>query len=178
MKYNTTYPKFWLSSKMRHYSVKSTQVSSDWRESSLAENCNSPSGEKIVNFRIICTHYLRIRETHYVLRVLKTCLWDPRCQTYVFESRITLEIQKWVQNNQFQTPSVMIFSKNCFRSKTKHPMFLIFLLWKQFFLKSLLRGAWNWLFRTHFWTPYVILLSKTYVWHLGSQRHVFSTLRT
>ena len=25
---------------------------------------------------------------HYVLRVLKTCLWDPRCQTYVFESRI------------------------------------------------------------------------------------------
>ena len=25
---------------------------------------------------------------HYVLRVLKTCLWDPRCQTYVFKSQM------------------------------------------------------------------------------------------
>jgi chitin synthase len=25
---------------------------------------------------------------HYVLRVLKTSLWDPRCQTYVFKTKI------------------------------------------------------------------------------------------
>jgi hypothetical protein len=25
---------------------------------------------------------------HYVLRVLKTYLWDPRCQTYVFKTQI------------------------------------------------------------------------------------------
>ena len=26
---------------------------------------------------------------HYVLRVLKTFLWDPRCQTYIFKTKIT-----------------------------------------------------------------------------------------
>ncbi len=25
---------------------------------------------------------------HYVLRVLKTSLWNPRCQTYVFKTKI------------------------------------------------------------------------------------------
>ena len=29
------------------------------------------------------------RLIHYVLRVLKTSLWDPRCQTYVFKTRMT-----------------------------------------------------------------------------------------
>ena len=38
---------------------------------------------------------------HYVLRVLKACLWDYRCQIYVFKTKIPEEIQKWVQNNEF-----------------------------------------------------------------------------
>ena len=40
---------------------------------------------------------------HYVLSVLKTSLWDPRCQTYIFKTGMTYGIQKWIQNNQFQT---------------------------------------------------------------------------
>ena len=44
--------------------------------------------------------------------------------------------------------------------------------------KSLLGRVGNWLFWTHFWIPCVIRLSKTKVWHLESQRDVFSTLRT
>ena len=30
----------------------------------------------------------KILSIHYVLRVLKTSLWDPRCQTYVFKTKI------------------------------------------------------------------------------------------
>ena len=49
---------------------------------------------------------------HCVLRVLKTSLWDPRYQTYVFESRIAQGIQVWVQNNQLPAlPSNIFFQK-------------------------------------------------------------------
>ena len=57
---------------------------------------------------------------HYVLRVLKTCLWDPRCQIYVFESRIAYGIYKWVQNNQFQTPLSNDFFKKLFLEQKNH----------------------------------------------------------
>ncbi len=45
------------------------------------------------------------------LRVLKTSLWDPRCETYVFKSRITQEIQIWVQNNQIVATQSCFFQK-------------------------------------------------------------------
>ena len=49
---------------------------------------------------------------HYVLRVLKTFLWDPRCQTYIFKTKITQGIQKWVQKNQLPAlPSNDFFKK-------------------------------------------------------------------
>ena len=67
--------------------------------------------------------------------------------------------------------------KNSKLNKTSN--FLWFFVPKISFLKkSLLGSACNWLFWTHFWIPYAILVLKTYVWHLGSQRNVFSTLRT
>ena len=48
----------------------------------------------------------------YVLRVLKASLWDSRCQTYVFETKIAQVIQKWVQKYQLQTlPSNDFFKK-------------------------------------------------------------------
>ena len=47
---------------------------------------------------------------------LKTSLWNPRCQTYVFESKIAQGIQVWVQNNQLPALSSTIF-KNCFGCK-------------------------------------------------------------
>ena len=59
-------------------------------------------------------------DIHYVLRVLKTCLWDPRCQTYVFESRIVWEIQIWLQNNQFQTLLSNDFFKKLFSGQKNH----------------------------------------------------------
>ena len=38
---------------------------------------------------LFCSHSINIHVcSHYVLRVLITCLWDPRCHPYVFESRI------------------------------------------------------------------------------------------
>ena len=40
-------------------------------------------------------------ENHYVLWVLKTCLLDPRCQTYVFKTKIAKGIQIWVQNKEY-----------------------------------------------------------------------------
>ena len=65
------------------------------------------------------------------------------------------------------------------QKSTKHQIFWWFFCSENSFLKkSLLGGDGNWLFWTHFWIPYGILFPKTYVWHLGSQRHVFSTLRT
>ena len=58
------------------------------------------------------------KHLHYILRVLKTSLWDPRCQTYVFKTKIAQGIQKWFQNNQLQTlPSSDFFKKNCFWCK-------------------------------------------------------------
>ena len=49
------------------------------------------------------------------LGVLKTFLWDPRCQTYVFESRIAQGIQIWVQNNKLLTPWLTLPSTICFK---------------------------------------------------------------
>ena len=57
---------------------------------------------------------------HCVLRVLNTSFWDPRCQTYVFESRIAQGIQVWVQNNQLPALPSTIFFKNCFGCKKNH----------------------------------------------------------
>ena len=55
-----------------------------------------------------------------VLRVLKTSIWDPMYQTYVFESRIAQRIQKWVQNNQFSTPLSNDFFKKLFSEQKNH----------------------------------------------------------
>ena len=61
-------------------------------ENTLSESSKSP------HF-LLCTHEgdnfhlsnfsvgeQKILSIHYVLRVLKTSLWDPRCQTYVFKT--------------------------------------------------------------------------------------------
>ena len=49
---------------------------------------------------------------HCVLRALKTSWTCSRRQTYVFQSKIAQEIQKWVQNNQLLSlPSNVFFKK-------------------------------------------------------------------
>ena len=104
---------------------------------------------------------------HCLLRVLKTSLLDPRCQTYVFESRIAQGIQIWVQNNQLLTlPSTICFKK-LFSAQKNHQknnnlIFLWFFWAENSFLKKIVLGSvGNWLFWTHIWIPCAILLSKT-----------------
>ena len=62
----------------------------------------------------------QFQEFHYVLRVLKTSLWNPRCQTYVFKTKIAQGIQKWFQNNQFQTLPSNDFFKKLFSEQKNH----------------------------------------------------------
>ena len=54
-------------------------------------------------------------QLHCVLRVLKSSLWDPRGQTYVFQSKIARGIQNGVQNNQLLSLPSTIFFKNYFQ---------------------------------------------------------------
>ena len=71
------------------------------------------------------------RQCHYVLRVLKTSLWDSRCQTFLFESRITQGIQKWVLNNQLQALLSNIFFFKKLISEQKMGCFVDFwILWQ------------------------------------------------
>ena len=88
---------------------------------------------------------------HYVLRALKTCLLDPRCQTYVFKTQITWGIQKWVQNNQLSSlPKKTVFGA-IKSSKTLDILMIFELLWQCIWLNytSLkkncrkLRISWN-----------------------------------
>ena len=60
------------------------------------------------------------------MRAWKSFKVDSRGQTYVFKSKIALEIQKWVQNNQLSSlPSNDFFKKLIFGT-TKLDILLIF----------------------------------------------------
>ena len=71
---------------------------------------------------------------HYVLRMLKTCLWDPRCQTFFFKPKLNKESKNGFKTISCRPYPVMIFSKNCFFSKKsskKLDVLMIFeLLWQ------------------------------------------------
>ena len=50
-------------------------------------SCNYAKEDIIPSTALLCNVWVHIL-IHYVLRVLKTSLWDPRCQTYVFKTKI------------------------------------------------------------------------------------------
>jgi hypothetical protein len=51
---------------------------------------------------------------HYVLRVLKTSLWDPRCHPMFLKPKLHKESKNGFKTINYRRSPVMIFSKNCF----------------------------------------------------------------
>ena len=69
---------------------------------------------------------------HYVIRVLKSCLWDSRCQTYVFKTEPernqmyqSWQLAKVLQSNLYTVPEVEVHNGkvSCFCGKH----FLVFI---------------------------------------------------
>ena len=71
----------------------------------------------------------------------------------------------------FQVPDLCFWKQNCTRNPNMGSKESI-----AGASKIILGNAGNWLFWTHIWIPCAILLSKTQIWLLGSQRDVVRTL--
>ena len=54
---------------------------------------------------------------HYVLRMLKTCLWDPRCQTFFFKPKLNKESKNGFKTINYRPPLVSDIFKLLFSAQ-------------------------------------------------------------
>ena len=58
---------------------------------------------------------IRLGEQHYVLRVVKTSLWDSRCQTYVLKPKLHKESKNGFKTITYRPSLLVIFFKLLFQ---------------------------------------------------------------